>query len=147
MNFFTQILQNHVLMVALVGWLSAQVIKIIIELIRHRKLKLQLLMATGGMPSSHSSLVMSMATAVGLKYGFNSTFFAMAIVAAFVVMYDAQGVRRQAGTHAHIINVILENIENTGIKLDKNLKELLGHTPLQVIAGAILGIIVAVVMN
>lgn len=147
MNFFLQIINNQILVTAIVSWALAQLIKIIIELIKTHRLNWQLLFATGGMPSSHSALVVSLALAVGLRQGFSSAFFAIATVFAFVVMYDAQGIRRQAGTQAHIINVMLENIENTGIKLDKNLKELLGHTPVQVLGGAILGIIVALLMN
>ena len=79
--------------------------------------------------------------------GFDSSLFAIATVLAFVVLYDAQGIRRQAGNQARIINRMLQNVENAGIKVDKNLKELLGHTPIQVMGGTILGIIVALVMN
>ncbi len=99
------------------------------------------------MPSSHSSLVVALATAVGLTQGFGSPLFAVAVVLAFVVMYDAQGIRRQAGNQARIINKMLQNVENAGIKVDKNLKELLGHTPIQVLGGTLLGIIVALLMN
>ena len=147
MNFFSQIAANRPLWTAILAWAIAQVIKIIVDLVRYKKLDWRLLFATGGMPSSHSALVTSLAVAVGMEQGFNSTYFALATVFAFVVMYDAQGIRRQAGTQAHIINVMLENLENTGIKLDKNLKELLGHTPVQVIGGAVLGIIVALFIH
>ena len=147
MTFFEQIVNNQILMTAIVSWALAQLIKIVIELIRTHKINWQLLFATGGMPSSHSSLVVALATAVGLTQGFSSPLFAVATVLAFVVLYDAQGIRRQAGNQARIINRMLQNVENAGIKVDKNLKELLGHTPLQVLGGTLLGIIVAILMN
>ena len=147
MNFFNQIFHNQILMTAIVSWALAQLIKIIIELIRTHRINWQLIFATGGMPSSHSSLVVALATATGLRQGFDSSLFAIATVLSFVVLYDAQGIRRQAGNQARIINRMLQNVENAGIKVDKNLKELLGHTPIQVMGGTILGIIVALVMN
>ena len=147
MNFFSQILHNQILLTAIVSWALAQLIKIGIELIRTHRINWQLVFATGGMPSSHSSLVVALATATGLRQGFESPLFAIATVLAFVVLYDAQGIRRQAGNQARIINRMLQNVENAGIKVDKNLKELLGHTPIQVMGGTILGIIVALVMN
>lgn len=147
MNFFNQIFHNQILMTAIVSWALAQLIKIIIELIRTHRINWQLIFATGGMPSSHSSLVVALATATGLRQGFDSSLFAIATVLDFVVLYDAQGIRRQAGNQARIINRMLQNVENAGIKVDKNLKELLGHTPIQVMGGTILGIIVALVMN
>ena len=147
MNFFSQILHNQILLTAIVSWALAQLIKIGIELIRTHRINWQLIFATGGMPSSHSSLVVALATATGLRQGFGSPLFAIATVLAFVVLYDAQGIRRQAGNQARIINRMLQNVENAGIKVDKNLKELLGHTPIQVVGGTILGIIVALIMN
>lgn len=147
MNFFSQILHNQILLTAIVSWVLAQLIKIGIELIRTHRINWQLIFATGGMPSSQSSLVVALATATGLRQGFESPLFAIATVLAFVVLYDAQGIRRQAGNQARIINRMLQNVENAGIKVDKNLKELLGHTPIQVVGGTILGIIVALIMN
>lgn len=147
MNFFSQILHNQILLTAIVSWALAQLIKIGIELIRTHRINWQLVFATGGMPSSHSSLVVALATATGLRQGFDSPLFAIATVLAFVVLYDAQGIRRQEGNQARIINRMLQNVENAGIKVDKNLKELLGHTPIQVVGGTILGIIVALIMN
>lgn len=147
MNFFSQILHNQILLTAIVSWALAQLIKIGIELIRTHRINWQLVFATGGMPSSHSSLVVALATATGLRQGFESPLFAIATVLAFVVLYDAQGIRRQAGNQARIINRMLQNVENAGIKVDKNLKELLGHTLIQVVGGTILGIIVALIMN
>ncbi len=138
---------NHVLFVGIVGWFSAQFIKILLELLRTKKINLDLLMASGGMPSSHSSFTMSTATAIGYAEGFDSSIFALALVFSFVVMYDAQGVRQAAGNQARIINIIVEKIEDSGIVMDKKLKELLGHTHLEVLAGAVLGIVVGVIMK
>ncbi|QPS71035.1 divergent PAP2 family protein [Lactococcus garvieae] len=147
MDFFKEIISNQILVTAIVGWFAAQIIKIFVDIFRYKKLDLRLLFATGGMPSSHSALVVSMTTATGLTQGFDSAIFAMATVFAFVVMYDAQGIRRQAGTHAYILNIIIKTIENPKINAERALKELLGHTPLQVFGGAVLGIVVALLMN
>ncbi len=138
---------NHVLFVGIVGWFAAQFIKILIELVRTKKLNLDLIMASGGMPSSHSSFTVSTATAIGYAEGFDSSIFALAVVFSFVVMYDAQGVRQAAGHQAKIINIIVDKIEDTGIVMDKKLKEILGHTHLEVFAGACLGILVGVIMK
>ncbi|WP_081165399.1 divergent PAP2 family protein [Lactococcus garvieae] len=147
MDFFKEIISNQILVTAIVGWFAAQIIKIFVDIFRYKKLDLRLLFATGGMPSSHSALVVSMTTATGLTQGFDSAIFAMATVFAFVVMYDAQGIRRQAGTHAYILNIIIKTIENPKINAERALKELLGHTPLQVFGGAVLGIVMALLMN
>lgn len=145
-DVLTQIMQNKVLLSAVVSWAIAQIIKVIIGLVKTRKFNISLFISSGGMPSSHSSFVVGLATAVGLIEGFNSHLFAISSVLSLVVMYDAAGVRRAAGKQAAIINILVSNLENTGIKLDKNLKELLGHSPIEVAAGAILGIAVALIM-
>ena len=119
----------------------AQIIKMIIDVAATGKIDWELMFSSGGMPSSHSSFVCSMATTVGLSRGFDSVEFAISFVLAIVVMYDAAGVRRAAGSHAVIINKLMDSLN---IK-DENLKELLGHTPIQVGAGAILGIIIAII--
>jgi len=133
------------LLSAVLSWAAAQLIKIIIELIKTRKFNLSLIISSGGMPSSHAAFVVGLTTAVGLIEGFNSTYFAISAVLSLVVMYDASGVRRAAGNQAAVINTLVSNLENTGIKLDKKLKELLGHSPIEVFCGAILGIIVALI--
>lgn len=147
MTIIEQLEQNHMLVAAIISWALAQFIKIIIDIIRIKKFDWRLIFATGGMPSSHSSFVMALATTVGLEEGFNTTLFAIAAAFAIVVMYDAQGVRQEAGKQARIINLMIANIENSGVKLDKNLKELLGHTPLEVTGGAILGLVVGILMS
>ena len=146
MQILQDILQNNALWIAICSWFIAQVIKIIIELIRKKKLKLSLIMSSGGMPSSHSSFVVAVTTVLGLTEGFDSPIFALGAIVSLVVMYDASGVRRAAGKHAKIINEMLAGIENSGIVLDKKLKEMLGHTPIEVLCGAILGITVALLL-
>lgn len=146
MSLIDDILGNYALWIALCAWFAAQVLKIIIELLRNRRLNLRLLMSSGGMPSSHSSFVTAVTTVIGLTEGFDSPIFALGAIVSLIVMYDASGVRRAAGNQAKVINDLLASIENTGIKLDKKLKEMLGHTPIEVAAGSILGIIIALAL-
>ncbi len=138
---------NHVLLVALVGWFSAQFIKILLELYKTKKININLIMASGGMPSSHSSLAVSTATAIGFQEGFDTAVFALAVVLSCIVMYDASGVRHAAGKQAKVINNIVAKIEDTGFVMDEKLKEILGHTHIEVLAGAILGIVVGYLMR
>jgi acid phosphatase family membrane protein YuiD len=142
-ELFPQITSNHALWTAILAWALAQWIKAVIELFRKRRIRLSILVSSGGMPSSHSSFVTALSTSIGLMAGFDSPVFAIAAIFSLVVMYDASGVRRAAGQQAHVINRILDNIEDHGIVLDKKLKELLGHSPAEVLAGAALGIAVA----
>ena len=146
MSFFSEILGNYALWIALCAWFVAQILKIIIELLRKRRLNLALLMSSGGMPSSHSSFVTAVTTVIGLKEGFDSPLFALGAIVSMIVMYDASGVRRAAGNQAKVINDILASLENSGVKLDKKLKEMLGHTPIEVAAGGILGIVIALLL-
>jgi len=141
------IFQNRPLWSAILSWAVAQLIKIIIELFKTRRLNLALIFGSGGMPSSHTSFVTAMTVTIGFMEGFDSSLFAICAVLNMVVMYDASGVRRAAGKQAEVINMIVENIEDTGIVLDKKLKELLGHSPIEVVAGAVLGTLVAIICN
>ena len=125
----------------------AQIFKVILSLIVERKLDFSRFTGAGGMPSSHSALVMALAVAVGRSMGFGSVQFAIAFVFAGVVMYDASGVRRAVGQQAKILNMMVEHWQDDDIEfMNKKLKELLGHTPVEVFAGAILGIMIAVIM-
>lgn len=138
------ILDNRVLLVALVACLIAQALKLVVELIKNRKLDVRALVTTGGMPSAHSALVTALAAGVGQTHGWASTEFAVATVFAIIVMYDAAGVRQAAGKQARILNQMIDELfhehpEFTGDRL----KELLGHTPFQVIAGSALGITIS----
>ncbi|BAY13338.1 divergent PAP2 family protein [Calothrix sp. NIES-2098] len=135
------ILDNRVLLVALVACLIAQSLKLVIEIVKNRKLNVRVLVTTGGMPSAHSALVTSLATGVGQTLGWSSPDFALATVFAIIVMYDAAGVRQAAGKQARILNQMIDELfaDKHDFSQDR-LKELLGHTPVQVIAGSALGI-------
>ncbi len=141
--FFDELMNNKVLFISIVAWFIAQLIKLIMEVVKAKKINVRLLYSSGGMPSSHSSFVSSLATSVGFNNGFDSVEFAICFVLSAVVMYDATGVRRAAGKQAEVLNKFLENIKDHGITFDKKLKELIGHTPIQVLAGLILGIVVS----
>ncbi|PLS68998.1 MAG: acid phosphatase [Cyanobacteria bacterium M5B4] len=133
------LMANKVLIIALSASLVAQLLKVIIETIRFKKFKFQVFFETGGMPSSHSALVSALATGVGLTQGWDSSLFAIACVFAVIVMYDATGIRRAAGQQAQVLNqIVVEVFEDAA---PDPLKELLGHTPVQVLVGAIVGIL------
>lgn len=140
-EFCHSLLENRVLLVALIASLIAQVTKLAIELGKNRKINIRVLVETGGMPSAHSALVTALATGVGQKMGWNSPDFAIAAIFAIIVMYDAAGVRQAAGKQARILNQIIDELfrEHPTFNEDR-LKELLGHTPFQVIVGSALGV-------
>lgn len=144
MNYLLEFLGNKTILISIASWAVAQLIKILIDVIVNKRIDLGLIFATGGMPSSHSAFVASLATSLGLIYGFDSVYFSISFVLAIVVMYDAAGVRRAAGYQAATINKLIEILN---VKIDEKLKELLGHTPVQVTAGAILGISIAIIAN
>lgn len=134
---------NLILSLAVIAWFVAQVLKFIINLIIHKTLDIQLLLSSGGMPSSHSALVCACAISIGRLEGFGSSLFALSVVLALVVMYDACNVRRAAGEQAKILNYIVEHWEKISpAMVGEELKELLGHTPLQVLMGALLGMFI-----
>ncbi len=152
MTFFETVGNNKVLWVSIFAWFIAQSLKVIHTLIVDKRFNVWRFIGSGGMPSSHSSFVMALSTSIGLNHGWDSTIFAVAIVMSLIVMYDAAGVRRAVGKQAIIINKMIEDFhkkrENREKKLtEQRLKELVGHTPVEVFAGAILGIVVAIVMN
>lgn len=144
MQDFGDILNNQVLLVALVACFSAQVLKLMLDFGKNGKLNVRVLVETGGMPSAHSALVAALATGIGQTMGWASSEFAIAVVFAVIVMYDAAGVRQAAGKQARILNQIIDEFfqEDHHFNEDR-LKELLGHTPFQVIAGSILGIFIS----
>jgi acid phosphatase family membrane protein YuiD len=130
----------HYLLAPLVAWTIAQISKVVVESARHRRLNLRVLAAMGGMPSSHSALVMALTTAIGRINGVTSVAFAIALIFSVVVMYDAAGVRRAAGRQAMVLNRLVDDlVAQRGIQ-EERLRELLGHTPFEVIVGALLGI-------
>jgi acid phosphatase family membrane protein YuiD len=138
------ILQNHVLLTALAGWFLAQALKIPIDVFQSHHWNWALFFAAGGMPSSHSALVTSTATAVGLHYGFDNPLFAVAVAIAMVVVYDATGIRRQAGMQAQKINILVEELLSGHPISQEHLREVLGHTPLEALGGVFLGISIAI---
>lgn len=144
MQVVNEILGNRILIVALIACLSAQAIKLVVDLIKNQKLNIRALVTTGGMPSSHSALVSALATGIGMTSGWSSPEFAIATIFAIIVMYDAAGVRQAAGKQARILNQIIDELfqENPEFNEDR-LKELLGHTPFQVIMGLLLGVLIA----
>lgn len=146
-NEFAALLNNTHIWIAAFACLSAQGIKVLIDYGRSKKMNTALFFGTGGMPSSHSALVVAMTTSVGTVEGLHSPFFAIALIFAIIVMYDAAGVRRAAGKHAEVINTLVDRLKNIGINPDKKLKELLGHSPIEVVAGALWGILVASVIH
>lgn len=144
MQDFGDILDNSVLLVALVACLIAQASKIVVDLIKNGKVNVRSLVTTGGMPSAHSALVTSLATGVGQTSGWASPEFAIATIFAVIVMYDAAGVRQAAGKQARILNQMIDELFSEHHKFNEDrLKELLGHTPFQVIIGSALGITIS----
>lgn len=141
------ILTNNTLWISIVAWFIAQFIKLILGYVHTKKFDMKLLFSSGGMPSSHSAFVCAMTTSIGLEEGLSSNIFALSLIMSLIVMYDAAGVRRAAGKQAAVINIIVKNIEEQGIKIDGRLKELLGHSPIEVFSGALLGVLTTVFMN
>ena len=138
------ILQNKVLIAVLGAWLLAQVLKIPTEYLRSRRWMWAMFFAPGGMPSSHSALFVSGTVAVGLYYGFDNPLFGIAAAITMIVAYDASGVRRQAGIHAERINLLFEELLKGHMWDENELKEVIGHTPLEVLGGILLGFFVAI---
>lgn len=141
------VFDNRVLVAAFLAWALAQVSKIFYELIFQRKLMISRLVSSGGMPSSHSALVTSLATATGRQLGVTSPIFAVAVVLASIVMYDAAGVRRAVSIQARILNQMIEEAFQGSPMAEKRLRELIGHTPVQVFVGALLGLGVGLLMT
>ena len=148
-EIITGVFGNYIIKVAVLSWLTAQILKTIINFCITRELKLERLVGAGGMPSSHTALVISMAIATAKQCGLAAPEFGIAALFAAVVMYDAMGVRYAAGEHAKIINRLVDelldtmNFDQEKIPHFKELKEMLGHTPLEVIGGVIVGIVIS----
>ena len=142
MNIFMQIITNKFIYVPFLTWFAIQLFKVIWDLVTTKKFNFKRILGAGGMPSSHSAVVCSLATLIGRSNGFESPLFALSVIFAFVVMYDAAGVRRAAGKQAQLLNKLVETPGLSGVQVSEKLVEVLGHTPFQVIVGAIIGIIV-----
>lgn len=145
MNLFEQFITNKYVYIPFLLWLCIQIFKVIWELVETKKLNFKRIMGAGGMPSSHSAIVMALSVLIGKGEGFNSPIFALSLVFAFIVMYDAAGVRRAAGKQASLLNKLIETPGLSGVQVSEKLVEVLGHTPFQVFVGAILGIIVGLI--
>lgn len=149
MTFWEEFASNQVLVSAIIGWTVAQVLKTLIDFGLNKSFSAERLVGSGGMPSSHSATVCALTTAAGLEYGISSFEFAVSFVLSAVVMYDAMGVRRETGKQAKLLNMLMEQdffkFDNEAFQ--QRLKEFVGHTPLQVLAGAILGIVLAFYVN
>ena len=147
MEFFQELIHNRIFMSAVTGWFVAQVLKTIIYMIVNKQFVAERLVGSGGMPSSHSATVCALATATGFEYGAGSFEFAISIILAIIVMYDARGVRRETGIQAKLLNDLVQTFVDMGrseLSAYDRLTEFVGHTPLQVFAGAILGILISV---
>ncbi len=138
------LLDNPALLTACVAWFFAQTLKVPIEYFRKGKWNWGYLFSAGGMPSSHSSLMVGVTTGIGLHEGFNSATFALAIAMTLIVIYDSAGVRREAGRHAEKINLLINELFSGHPISDKQLREVLGHTPMEVLGGIILGLAVGI---
>lgn len=150
MNVLKEIVLNKLLFAVLFSWLLAQIVKTIINIIMKKSFNPERLYGSGGMPSSHSSGVTTLFVCSGIMFGFQSFQFAISAVVAILVIYDARGVRREAGKHAKILNEILDAFENgefkDAVKREKRLNELIGHSGLQIIAGIALGLLFALIL-
>jgi len=141
------LLFNPVLLSALIAWLVAQILKVLLELIVKRRMNWALLFQAGGMPSSHSAMVSATALSAGLVIGFDSAAFSVAAVLAMIVVYDATGVRREAGRQAVLINSIIEELSKGKMPPQGKLKEVLGHTPGEALLGTLLGLTIGFVVG
>lgn len=146
MNTFMSFIQNKYIYVPFLLWFFIQVFKVIYDLVTTKKFNFKRIMGAGGMPSSHSAVVVGLATLIGKDVGVDTPIFALSLILAFVVMYDAAGVRRAAGKQAALLNKIIETPGLTGMQVSERLVEVLGHTPTQVIVGALIGFIAGMVL-
>ncbi len=142
-TFFPAILHNKILIVTLSAWAIAQCVKVVLGVIRERRFNFRWFIGTGGMPSSHAAGATALATSCGMTLGFDSVPFSLAAVFALVTMFDAQGVRRATGSQAEVLNKILDDIYWKGKIESTRLVELIGHTPIQVFTGAVVGLLLA----
>ena len=146
MNDFIAFLQNKYIYIPFFLWFGIQLFKLIYDLVTTKKFNFKRIMGAGGMPSSHSAVVAGLATLVGKYEGVGSPIFAVSLIMAFVVMYDACGVRRAAGKQAALLNKLIETPGLTGVQVSEKLVEVLGHTPVQVFVGALIGVFVGLVV-
>lgn len=145
MNTIMKIITNKYIYIPFMLWFLIQLFKVIYDLIKTKKFNFKRIMGAGGMPSSHSAVAVSLATLIGKYEGVETPIFALAVIFAFVVMYDAAGVRRAAGKQAKLLNKIIETPGLSYLEVHEKLVEVLGHTPIQVLVGALLGVAVGII--
>lgn len=146
MSIFPSIFYNVILISAIMAWLVAQILKVLVGLFVFKKIDMELLLSSGGFPSSHSATVCALSLGIGKYYGWNDPIFAVAAIFGMIVMYDATGVRQAAGKQAEVINKLVESLYQGSDIAQERLKELIGHTPFEVFGGAIVGIIVGLLI-
>ena len=146
MNNFEGFLHNKYIIVPLLTWFFIQLFKLIYDLVTTRKFNFKRILGAGGMPSSHSAVVVSLATMIGKDIGVDTPLFALSMAFALVVMYDAAGVRRAAGKQARLLNKIVQTPGLSGLEVQEKLVEVLGHTPFQVLVGALIGLAVGLII-
>lgn len=146
MKLIEELLFNFPLITAGIAFLVSQVSKVVYYYFREKKLDIMHFFEAAGMPSTHSAMSCALSLAVGFSQGFNSPLFAIALIFTIVVMYDAMGVRLATGQQANVLNKIIEDIYSEKVSEKEKLKELIGHTPLEVFAGGVLGILIAIIM-
>ena len=144
-NVLLQIVTNKYIYIPIITWFFIQLFKVIYDLITTKKFNFKRILGAGGMPSSHSAIVMALTTLIGKEYGFDSSVFAACLIFSFIVMYDAAGVRRAAGKQARLLNKIVETPGLSDVEVQERLVEVLGHTPVQVFVGAFIGIVVGAI--
>ncbi len=144
-NDFMAFVQSKYIYIPFLLWFCIQLFKLIYDLCTTKKFNFKRIMGAGGMPSSHSAVVVGLATLIGKYEGVSSPIFAVSFILAFVVMYDACGIRRAAGKQAALLNKLIETPGLTGMQVSEKLVEVLGHTPIQVFVGAIIGVIVGLI--
>ncbi|MBR4870036.1 MAG: divergent PAP2 family protein [Oscillospiraceae bacterium] len=147
MHHLSDLLNNHLIINSLAAWAAAQVLKTIIYAVAQKKWDWERLFGDGGMPSGHSATVTALSVTAGIEYGLGSAPFAISAILATVVMHDAMGVRLEAGKHAKALNELMNMVSSKDLTPDDKLKELLGHTPLQVCFGALLGLAMALLLS
>ncbi len=149
MELFQEFFQNRVLFAAVLAWLVAQILKVLLEWLLHKRLSAERLWGAGGMPSAHSAMVCALTVSMARFYGVSSPVFALSVMFSFVTIYDAMGVRRETGEHARLLNKYLKQMksqDDDDPSPEIDLKEYIGHTPMEVLAGVLLGILVGVLI-
>ncbi|UCH11965.1 MAG: divergent PAP2 family protein [Candidatus Omnitrophota bacterium] len=146
MNFFIALGKNKIFIITILTWAIAQFIKVIIGIIREKKFNFKWFVGTGGMPSSHCAGVTALATSVGMRFGYDTSIFAVSLILTIITIFDARGVRRSTGRQAEILNKMFEDFYFKKPIREDRLIELIGHTPIQVFAGVALGIICAYIL-